>query len=100
MFRDKQEELARIEEALLEDEELLADEAEEVFPEDVPESPYPNYGSRYKVYNADKSDTDLEEYSDEVYEGRSGVSGLVITALLLSVALLGVMVWILLRYWI
>ena len=100
MFQDNQEELARLEQALWEEdaedelpeEEELYEDQEEFYQEAPPR--------RFRAYNADDCDGDLEEYSDEVYKGRSGVSGLVITALLLSVGILGVMVWFLLRYWI
>lgn len=105
MFKDNQEELARLEQALLEEEEELYEddllEEEDLYEDDLPEeTPCRDYTGRYKIYNADNCDGDLEEYSDRVYEGRSGVSGLTITALLLSCGILGVMVWILLRYWI
>ncbi len=100
MFKDDQEELARLEQALLEeDPQDEFPEEEEFYEDDFEEQALPrNYASR--VYNADSCDPDLEEYSNRVYEGRTCVSGLVITALLLSCGILGVMVWFLLRYWI
>ena len=94
MFQDKNEELARLQQALMEvepDEEEWEDTEEEW-------GDIPNYDDR--VYNADKCDEDLEDYAQQVLEDRKGgVSGLIITALLLTCGILGVMVWFLLRYW-
>ncbi len=52
------------------------------------------------VYNADKVDRDLEDFSEEVRKPkRSGVTGLLITALLLTAGILAVVAWWLVRYW-
>lgn len=88
MFRDKQEELERLQSALLQEEQTAQPEeafpAEEDFEEllwdtDQGENPpvYQNYSndygrilrnfaSGYQAYNTDKADIDLDEYSDEV----------------------------------
>ena len=87
MFRDKEEELQRLQAQLLEEEQSAE---EEIFPQeedfqellwdtDQGESPrvYQNYSnnygkdlrnfaSGYQAYNADDTDVDLDEYCDEV----------------------------------
>lgn len=91
MFRDKDEELQRLQDALLEEEQTARPEealpAEEDFDEllwdtDQGENPqvYQNYSnnygrnlrnfaSGYKAYNSDDTDVQLEEYCDEVRGG-------------------------------
>ena len=83
MFQDEQEELNRLQEALLEedgdDREALED----------------------RVYNADRCDEDLEDYTERVLaDEEQGASGLTITALLLALGVLGVILWFLLKYWV
>lgn len=83
MFQDEQEELTRLQEALLEedgdDQEALED----------------------RVYNADRCDEDLEDYTERVLaDEEQGTSGLTITALLLALGVLGVILWFLLKYWV
>ena len=62
MGKRQQEELRRLEEAL-----LASDDRQEL----------PDWGSRasqkdsYAVYNTDESDVDLDAYSEDVYRGRS-----------------------------
>jgi hypothetical protein len=90
MFQDEQEELTRLQEALLEeDEEAFEEDWEEI--EDFDDC----------VYNADRCDEDLDDYAERVLnEEEQGVSGLTITALLLALGVLGVILWFLLKYWI
>ena len=104
MFKDKEEELKRLSQ-ILQDEE---DEAEE--PELMEEPPekeepviYHNYANQYgriRIYNNDTADTDLEEYSDEVYEPKKKTSLLVLTAIALALAagIMGVLAWWAARY--
>ena len=119
MFRDRKEELRRLEEELLLEEELEAreallqqepEEAEALLddPDDFgeeTEETYYNYGNGYgepvfDAYNTDFSDEDLEEYSEDVYRGStgSGNRGLVILALCLTAAILAVIAWCALRF--
>ena len=89
MFQDKDEELTRLQEALME-----AEPDEEEWEEDEPE--YDDC-----VYNADRCDEDLEAYAEQVLdETEQGTSGLAIAALLLALGVLGVLLWFLLKYWI
>ena len=111
MFRDAKEELARLEEALLEEE--AQEELEEEFLEEEPgEDPdvyvnyandygksLRNYASGYKAYNTDTTDTDLESFSEEVYESKKeDLKGLWITALVLLIAIFGVLAWAFFRF--
>jgi hypothetical protein len=105
MSRDKDEALRRLQEALLEDEEADTEAApdEEAFPEIQPEEDtriadagvyqnfsndygknLRNFASGYRAYNADKTDTDLDRYSETVREGKSARSFLWIPVLLLG----------------
>lgn len=73
---------------------------------------YINYSNQYtaaqddktrvfQIYNTDKSDQKLEDYADAVLEEpRSGkLTGLIVTAAILSAGIAGVLIWWLLRYW-
>ena len=90
MFRDRKEELDRLEAALQASEEECSQE--EAFSE---EETLPDFDA----YNSDLTDEDLEEYSEAVYEG-SRPKGLGLLAFLLaalSVVLLA-LAWWLLKY--
>lgn len=106
MFRDKEEELARLE-------ELLEEEPEEEIPEkeeepDFLEAPsgdtseYKNFANDYgkaAVYNTDKTDVDLASFSDEVYApAEPKHTGLLITAAALLGGILLVLAWWLIRF--
>ena len=87
MFRDKNEELKRLEDALLEqdaEEESYPEEAEEEIPD-------------FEAYNSDITDTDLEEFSNEVLyppKKKSSMgffSGLLIFLTIVFFALIGYM---------
>ena len=56
----------------------------------------------FQAYNTDKSDQDLESYSKEVQDvpPQKSLTGLIITAALLSAGILGILIWWLLRYWV
>ncbi len=109
MFRDKQEELERLQAQLLQ-EEQTAQMPEEEFPEeddfeellwdtDQGENPrvYQNYSndygrnlrnfaSGYQAYNSDNTDIDLDEYSDEVQYGTKTTTWWIWLVLLLMAA--------------
>ena len=123
MFQDAKEELKRLEAELLA-EEMPEDNGQEAFlsEETVEElledsrvaeggavySNYSNaygknlrnYASGYKAYNADKTDQDLESYSEAVREPKrsGGTAVLVALALLLTAAVVGVLLWWLVRF--
>ena len=107
MFKDKQEELKRLEAELLQEEDMQQ-EASEVdtdvlledtyfFGKETPET-YHNYSNdygRYQAYNTDTTDTDLEEYSEEIREpkGKKDIWILCGIALSLIAGILGILGW-------
>lgn len=102
MFRDASEELERLQAELLAEEESEnsqeppedQEEYEEFEDYDEPES-YQNYANGYNAYNTDISDEDLEEYSEEVRNGKSrGGCCLAVIACLLCLMLAGVVLFI------
>ena len=106
MFRDKDEELRRLEQELLEEEEADAlPEDEEDFDdydeedEDPAQDLTPHRGS-YRAYNTDTADDDLEDYSEQVLLGRSGrrIRMLCAVAICLILAICAVFGWCVLRY--
>lgn len=122
MFRDRSEELRRLEEALLEDEptempektddtpaedeDLLEEQMLDELLEDtapakgaVPYHNYSNdYGQGYTAYNTDVTDEDLDEYCQQVREApKKDNTGLVILACLLALGVLGMVIYLMLR---
>ena len=118
MFRDTKKELDRLQEQLLEEEEELPEEEDDEFPDEedlehlldedgaMPDAPVyrnfsndygrglRNFASGYRAYNADKTDTDLDEYSRKVYEAKKkpvGCCGVV--AVLAAAAAVAVAIW-------
>ena len=117
MFKDKKEELRRLEEELLLEEALEAEEArlEEELEEaqalldsdtdygEESEQTYYNYSNRYgkvNAYNNDTTDEDLDAYSDRVYTAGNEKSnmGLVLLATGLLVAIVVVLGILVLRF--
>ena len=114
MFRDKDEELRRLEALLTEeeeDEQLLAEEAaEEDIADREPEQPeadeeydidrfFMEQTQVFSAYNTDRTDTDLEELSQQVWEGTpKSSSGLVALACVLATGILLVILYLVLRY--
>lgn len=79
MHKDTKEALARLEEALLEDETPELDDEdldallEEFLDEDDHDfgdhpQAYQNFANGYRAYNTDRADLDMDVYSDEVLE--------------------------------
>ncbi len=51
------------------------------------------------IYNADNTDEDLQDYASQVEEpARKSMTGLVVTAMLLTAGILGVVIWWLIRF--
>ena len=117
MFKDRNAELQRLEEALLEeeedtqvlpqeempeDEDLLSDETLDALLEDTasPQTtvPYQNFSNDYgNAYNADRTDVDLEDYAEQLQSPRKDRSGLVIVACLLALGVLGMIIFLMLK---
>ena len=77
---------------------LFDDEDYEDYPEPVYHNYSNNYGRNIPSYNTDQSDEDMEEYSDDVYEGTDSLKGLMITALLLLCGICGMLCFWYFRY--
>lgn len=112
MFRDRQKELQRLEEALLAEEEYdtqqpEADpESDDILSEDILDElledtgpakesvAYQNFSNAYgKVYNSDHTDVDMEEYCEEVQRNKKSSLGWLIVICLALIAILGFAVW-------
>lgn len=116
MFKDKKEELRRLEEELLlegqlEEEEARLEaeleEAQQLLDDEgdygqTTEETYYNYSNRYgkvRAYNNDRADTDLDAYSHDVYAGKKrGISSLTALAVCLLTGIAVVLGWLVLKY--
>jgi len=94
MFKDTEKELKRLEEELLEEEQTIPEDTDELL-EQLHQELDENDG---RVYNTDRVDVDMEEFG-EVVEApvKEKLTGLVISALLLTAGILGLLAWWLLR---
>lgn len=115
MFRDKEEELQRLQAQLLEEEpeeeefdfsEDLEDFSDEEYPEDTGvyqnfSNDYGrqlrNYASGYKAYNADKTDTDMDRFSEDVRNARTRSGFGWLLPLLVALGILGAALWLYLK---
>lgn len=122
MFRDKEEELQRLSRQLreMEEPETVTEEEpdmDELLEEDskigdMTDGVYRNasngygqnlrnFASGYKAYNGDKVDVDLEELSDELLAEdepeEKSLTGLVVAAFIIAAAVVGVLVYWLIR---
>lgn len=107
MFRDKEEELARLEE-LLEEDASKEEAPEEDDETDFLEAPsgdtseYRNFANDYgniNAYNSDNTDVDLASFSDEVYTPTEQKNtGLLIAAAALLGGILLVLIWWAIRF--
>ncbi len=107
MFKDRDDALKRMEQALLEEETQalpeLYEEAEEDWDEldlydyEAEEAPYVG---KYEAFNSDDSDEDLDDYSDEVAgaSGEGSLMGLALTALGLMAGILAVAAYWVFRF--
>ena len=95
-MRDRQQkELRRLEEALMEaeyTEEAPADELEEL---DM--SWLETADTDYDIYNTDDTDVDLDAYSEDVHQGKTG-SGLSVVLTMLAMAALSACILLFLKY--
>ena len=94
MFRDTKRELQRLEQELLQEEETEQQEERS-----CEEDEYIRYPVDCPVYNTDRTDVDLEEYSRAVREPENPrFTGLLLLALFLMTAIVGILGWWLLRF--
>ena len=104
MFKDRQEELERLEAELLQEEPAEEDipEEEDLFGEEIPEI-YRNHAKGYgkiHAYNTDVTDGDLERFSEEVREPKKHTDVLVLcaVAMCLITGIIGVLCWWAVRF--
>ncbi len=93
MFRDREKELRRLQQQLLQ-EDMSAQEEEEVVQVSSQEV-YDGQAKKVRAYNADRADTPLDTYSDAVYDGPRRTLGCVPWLLLLMAAGLLAAAWFL-----
>lgn len=113
MFKDAKEELKRLEEALLEEEEdqqadedveALLDQAKEMLEQTSDETQVfrwqPEELQRSgRMYNSDRTDEDLQQFSEQVRGGeKKSLTGLIIIAAILAAGIVAVVIWWILRY--
>ena len=93
MFKDTEKELKRLEEELLAETQKIPTDTDELLRQLHEElDPVP-------VTNSDAVDTDVEEFSKlAVYYKHERLTGLVVTALLLTTGILGLLAWWLIRF--
>ena len=116
MFRDKEEELQRLQEQLLEEEPEaeeefdFAEDMEAFFDDECSEDTgvyqnysndyvrqLRNYASGYKAYNTDKTDTDMDRFSESVRNAKTGPGLGWLLPLLVALGVLGVGLWLYLK---
>lgn len=99
MRRETQQELERLQQALLEEEEAAStqDDTPLELETDIADTEYyRNYAGTVRVYNTDRTDVDLEEYSRKVYKARRpGLTILVCLLILLTGVLAVLVLWLL-----
>lgn len=90
MFKDRDEALKQMSDALLEEAE-----PEELWEEDIWEEELPDEDA----YNADPAGEDLELYSQELSRSpQKGITGLALTAMGLMAAILGLLIYWVVRF--
>ena len=90
MFKDRDEALKQMSDALLEEAE-----PEELWEEDIWEEELPDEAA----YNADPAGEDLELYSQELSRSpQKGITGLALTAMGLMAAILGLLIYWVVRF--
>ena len=95
MFRDTDQELKRLEQALLEEEETDPQGTAVFNPISEKKS---TVTAGYQAYNTDRSDEDLETYSETVRKADRSIGALSIVLILLALLILGAATFVLLRY--
>ena len=95
MFKDRDEALKQMSDALLEEAEPEELWEEDIWEEDTWEEDLPDEAA----YNADIAEEDLELYSQELSQPlKRGITGLALTAMGLMAAILAVLIYWVLRF--
>lgn len=88
MFRDREKALRELQKQLLEEEEETISEEEAQEDDDLPQEVYDECAADVRAYNSDTADTDLDDYSDAVYEEPRRRTGCALWLSLLAAAVL------------
>lgn len=97
MFRDTDQELKRLEQALLEEDESTPDTQGTAVFNPISEKKS-TVTAGYRAYNTDRSDEDLETYSETVHKADRSIGVLSVVLGLLALLILGAAAFVLLRY--
>ena len=89
MFRDREKALQALQKQLLEEEAEETTESSD----DLPQEVYDEYIPNLHAYNADKTDTELDDYSDAVYDPPRRKNGCLLWFVLLTAAVLLAICW-------
>ena len=87
MFQDREKALKELQKQLLDVEDPQPQE------EDLPQEIYDEYALDVHAYNTDTADTDLDAYSDDVFETPPRKGSLVLWFVLLTAAILLALAW-------
>jgi len=119
MYKDAKEELKRLEEALLEEEEdqqaetaeaaetdidALLEQTKEMLEKSSDETQVFHWSPEElqrsgRVYNADRTDEDLQQFAEQVRDGgKKSLTGWIITAAVLAAGIAAVVIWWIIRY--
>lgn len=94
MPKDTEQELQRLESWLLAEDEKEEDVSQEQEP-----APLSNYGAGCRIYNSDRTDEDLDTFSEEVRAPKKdSLTGLMLIFVLLCLGIMCVLLWWLLRW--
>lgn len=95
MYEDAQQELERLEKALLEEETIVIPQDDALLETQKTQK----RKKSVKARNTDKTDTDMEKYAQAVMENKTkGLLGWTITVFALAAAIVAVLIFWLLRY--
>ena len=98
MFNRQQKELRRLEEALMEMEDTQSDFQEEFDEaEEIDTAWLRSTDLDYDIYNTDDTDVDLDAYSEDVHQGKTG-NGLGVVLTMILMVGLSAAILILLKY--
>ncbi len=86
MFRDREKALQVLQEQLLEEEEALPEDVQQE--DDLPQEVYDDHAANVHAYNSDTTDTDLDDYSSNVYDAPRRRTGCALWFILLTAAVL------------
>ena len=115
MYKDAKEELKRLEEALLEEEEdqqaetetdidALLEQTKEMLGKSSDETQVFHWEPEElqrsgRVYNTDRTDEDLQQFAEQVRDGgKKSLTGWIVTAAVLAAGIVAVVIWWILRY--